>query len=169
MDDRSTLIGSANINDRSLLGTRDSEVAILFHDVETKEVTWDGEVVKVGEFSQSFRCRLWRDHLGEKGSGVEDPIGLGFDTWRYRARANRRIFEACFPYMYRDEYKRIKQVPGMGVGVGKWESNPSSDDESGLEGVRGLVVEAAVYFLEDQNILPKVGTKAYLMPLRMFV
>jgi hypothetical protein len=56
----------------------------------------------------------------------------------------------------------------MNVGAAKWESNPSSDDETGLEGIRGFVVEAAVYFLEDQNLLPKVGTKAYLMPLHMF-
>jgi hypothetical protein len=60
-------------------------------------------------------------------------------------------------------------VPGMNVGAGKWESNPSSDDENGLEGIKGFVVEAAPLFLEEQNLLPKVGTKAYLMPLHMFV
>ncbi|GMH70633.1 hypothetical protein TrRE_jg4121 [Triparma retinervis] len=169
VDDRTTLIGSANINDRSLLGMRDSEVALLFHDVETVETSWAGETVKVGGFSNSLRCRLWREHLGEEGSGVEDPLGMGFDMWRHRARANRRLFEASFPYMYRNEYKKMKQVPGMNVGAAKWESNPSSDDETGLEGIRGFVVEAAVYFLEDQNLLPKVGTKAYLMPLHMFV
>lgn len=37
---------------------------------------------------------------------------MGFDMWRHRARANRRIFEACFPYMYRNEYKKIKQGEG---------------------------------------------------------
>ena len=30
VDDRVILIGSANINDRSLMGSRDSELAVLF-------------------------------------------------------------------------------------------------------------------------------------------
>jgi len=169
VDDRTTLIGSANINDRSLLGSRDSEVALLFHDVDTKEASWAGESVKIGNFSSALRCRLWREHLGEDRKEFEDPMGTGFDMWRHRARANRRIFESCFPYMYRNEYKKIKQVPGMNVGAGKFETNPSSDDEKGLEGIKGFVVEAAVEFLEEQNLLPKVGTKAFLMPLHMFV
>ena len=36
VDDRIALIGSANINDRSLKGTRDTELAIVIKDDETK-------------------------------------------------------------------------------------------------------------------------------------
>jgi phospholipase D1/2 len=32
VDDSTVLIGSANINDRSLIGTRDSELAIVIED-----------------------------------------------------------------------------------------------------------------------------------------
>ncbi|PNI37345.1 PLD2 isoform 6, partial [Pan troglodytes] len=35
-DDRTVIIGSANINDRSLLGKRDSELAVLIEDTETE-------------------------------------------------------------------------------------------------------------------------------------
>lgn len=38
IDDRAALIGSANINDRSLLGSRDSEVSIL-HTLMPQHVT----------------------------------------------------------------------------------------------------------------------------------
>ena len=34
VDDRYALIGSANINDRSMKGTRDSEIAIVIEDTE---------------------------------------------------------------------------------------------------------------------------------------
>lgn len=34
IDDRVALIGSANINDRSLMGDRDSEIAIIIEDSE---------------------------------------------------------------------------------------------------------------------------------------
>jgi phospholipase D1/2 len=39
VDDEVALIGSANINDRSLMGSRDSEIAMVIHDqnkVESK-------------------------------------------------------------------------------------------------------------------------------------
>ena len=34
VDDRITIIGSANVNDRSMTGERDSEVAVRFEDTE---------------------------------------------------------------------------------------------------------------------------------------
>ena len=37
VDDRRMIIGSANINDRSLLGTRDSELALLIEDPNLKD------------------------------------------------------------------------------------------------------------------------------------
>lgn len=39
VDDSKVIIGSANINDRSLLGSRDSEIAILIEDTEKIEIT----------------------------------------------------------------------------------------------------------------------------------
>ena len=38
IDDRIALIGSANINDRSLLGSRDTELAIIVEDEEILEI-----------------------------------------------------------------------------------------------------------------------------------
>ena len=37
-DDTSLIVGSANINDRSLLGDRDTEIAVLIKDTELCEV-----------------------------------------------------------------------------------------------------------------------------------
>ena len=38
VDDRIVLIGSANINDRSLMGDRDSEIAIITRDRDEFEI-----------------------------------------------------------------------------------------------------------------------------------
>lgn len=38
VDDRIALIGSANINDRSLLGSRDTELAVIIEDDQRIEV-----------------------------------------------------------------------------------------------------------------------------------
>ena len=64
VDDRRVIIGSANINERSMLGNRDSEVAAI---VEDKDLIWtkmDGEPHKASRFAHSLRMRLMREHLG---------------------------------------------------------------------------------------------------------
>ncbi|KAG7196064.1 Phospholipase D1 [Scheffersomyces spartinae] len=64
VDDRAAIIGSANINERSMRGVRDSEVAAVIRDKETIETTMAGEPWKAGKFPHSLRCRLMREHLG---------------------------------------------------------------------------------------------------------
>ena len=58
VDDRVVIIGSANINDRSMLGTRDSEVCLLVQDEDLIDSTMGGEPFKVGRSTQEFRKRL---------------------------------------------------------------------------------------------------------------
>ncbi|GAM91023.1 hypothetical protein ANO11243_090700 [Dothideomycetidae sp. 11243] len=64
VDDRAAIIGSANINERSLLGSRDSEVAALVIDQETLPSYMDGKPYAVGVFPHTLRMRLMREHLG---------------------------------------------------------------------------------------------------------
>jgi len=64
VDDRLAIIGSANINDRSMLGDRDSEVAVIIEDAEMIEGKMNGQSFQVGRFSHSLRCHLMREHLG---------------------------------------------------------------------------------------------------------
>lgn len=68
VDDRSCLIGSANINDRSLLGNRDSEVAVLIEDTQLCPGVFNKQPVQVGRFCSTLRQRLFREFLGEFGS-----------------------------------------------------------------------------------------------------
>ncbi|KAH7350814.1 phospholipase-like protein D1 [Rhexocercosporidium sp. MPI-PUGE-AT-0058] len=64
VDDRVALIGSANINERSMLGLRDSECAAVVRDTDMLWSTMDGEPYLVGRFAHSLRMRLMREHLG---------------------------------------------------------------------------------------------------------
>lgn len=47
-DDNLVICGSANINDRSLLGKRDSEIAVITHDTEFVDSRMNNEPYKVG-------------------------------------------------------------------------------------------------------------------------
>jgi len=64
VDDRVAIIGSANINERSMLGSRDSEVAAIVRDTEVLDSYMAGEPYKVGKFPHTLRVRLMREHLG---------------------------------------------------------------------------------------------------------
>ena len=64
VDDRIAIIGSANINERSMLGTRDSECAAIVRDTDMVWSTMNGQAYRVGRFPHSLRMRLMREHLG---------------------------------------------------------------------------------------------------------
>ncbi|KAG8706505.1 Phospholipase D1 [Ceratobasidium sp. 395] len=64
VDDRVVIIGSANINDRSQLGNRDSELASVIRDTDMIESRMAGKPFKVGRFAHTLRIRLMREHLG---------------------------------------------------------------------------------------------------------
>ncbi|CAK7267553.1 Phospholipase D1 [Sporothrix epigloea] len=63
-DDRVALIGSANINERSMLGDRDSEVAAVVRDRDMISSTMAGKPYRVGRFAHTLRLRLMQEHLG---------------------------------------------------------------------------------------------------------
>ncbi|KIJ54658.1 hypothetical protein M422DRAFT_240742 [Sphaerobolus stellatus SS14] len=64
VDDRLAIIGSANINERSQRGDRDSELASVIRDTDMIDGKMAGKPYKVGRFAHTLRVRLMREHLG---------------------------------------------------------------------------------------------------------
>ncbi|KAH6912810.1 hypothetical protein BKA70DRAFT_1370288 [Coprinopsis sp. MPI-PUGE-AT-0042] len=64
VDDRLAIIGSANINERSMRGDRDSELAAVIRDTDMIDCTMAGKPFQVGRFAHTLRVRLMREHLG---------------------------------------------------------------------------------------------------------
>lgn len=64
VDDKIAIIGSANINERSMLGSRDSECAAVIRDNDMLWSTMNYEPYQVGRFPHMLRMRLMREHLG---------------------------------------------------------------------------------------------------------
>lgn len=60
VDDRYAICGSANLNDRSMLGNRDSEVAAVVNDQEFFEATLNGQTVMVGKYANSMRKKIFQ-------------------------------------------------------------------------------------------------------------
>lgn len=107
VDDLYAIIGSANINDRSLLGERDSELAVLVCDEETHraDVNGVGSNQVVRKFAHQLRIDLWNKIFGfsdktrpavELRKAVEQPGAK--NSWKLiqqRAEFNARCFEAA--------------------------------------------------------------------------
>ena len=60
VDDRHVICGSANINDRSLVGKRDSEVAALITDEETVDSVLNEKTYKAGKYALSLREKIFK-------------------------------------------------------------------------------------------------------------
>ncbi|KAI1308093.1 phospholipase [Xylaria venustula] len=124
-DDRLVICGSANLNDRSQLGTHDSEIAVVIEDQDTVESTMDGRPYRAARFATSLRRQLWRKHLGwlpdqpwdkptnnwtpvtrdpqhydwgsDADRAVEDPLSEHFwRSWTNTARTNTEVFSKVF-------------------------------------------------------------------------
>lgn len=101
VDDWSVLIGSANINDRSLLGSRDSELGVVLEDNQFIRSVMNGKAWNAGRFAHSLRVSLWAEHLGLRPSQVNvirDPVcdATYKDLWMARARSNTTIYKDVF-------------------------------------------------------------------------
>ena len=58
IDDARVFIGSANINDRSMMGDRDSELGVLVQAGETIDSILNGKKDKVSKYAFTLRMRL---------------------------------------------------------------------------------------------------------------
>lgn len=77
VDDRVAIVGSSNLNDRSMCGDRDSEIAVKI--TETLHCTpsqMDGDHFAAAEFAHTLRVKVWREHLGMIPLG--DPMQLEY-------------------------------------------------------------------------------------------
>ncbi|KAI8048754.1 uncharacterized protein B0P05DRAFT_500311 [Gilbertella persicaria] len=63
-DDRIVIMGSANLNDRSQCGDRDSEIAMMVQDKDMIPSRMNGEPYQASRFAATLRRQLWKEHLG---------------------------------------------------------------------------------------------------------
>ncbi|CAK7266694.1 hypothetical protein SEPCBS57363_002219 [Sporothrix epigloea] len=64
VDDKYVVCGSSNLNDRSQLGTHDSELSVVLQDTRTLPSKMDGEPFEAAHYAATLRRYLWREHLG---------------------------------------------------------------------------------------------------------
>ena len=114
VDDRIALIGSANINERSMVGNRDSECAAVVRDTDMLWSTMDGEPYLVGRFAHTLRMRLMREHLGLDVDEVmeeERRAELDREEEEYETKMNTIYDDADDAETERPQTGQISAVP----------------------------------------------------------
>ncbi|RLN10907.1 hypothetical protein BBJ28_00015764 [Nothophytophthora sp. Chile5] len=117
VDDRACIIGSANVNERSMCGDRDSEIAVMVEDHEMEEeITIGDGAYNVGKFAHSFRMKLFEEHFGIKPGTPQyhkymDPVST--DAWfsmQEQAMANHQIYDSVFGCLPSDSVTSFSQI-----------------------------------------------------------
>ncbi|RXH71956.1 hypothetical protein DVH24_025457 [Malus domestica] len=193
VDDCTTLIGSANINDRSLLGSRDSEIGLLIEDKEMINSVMGGKPWKAGKFSLSLRLSLWSEHLGIRAtemSQIIDPIvdSTYKDIWMATAKTNTAIYQDvfyCIPNdfirsraAFRQSIAFWKERIGhttidLGIAPDQIESFQNGDVKRAnpmerLESVKGHLVSFPLDFMLKEDLRPVFNESEYYASPQVF-
>ncbi|XP_061094253.1 phospholipase D1-like isoform X2 [Conger conger] len=167
-DDNTVIIGSANINDRSMLGKRDSEVAVIVEDTETVTSVMDGEEYQAGKFGLQLRLECFRMILGaftDPTIDVTDPISDQFykEVWMATAARNATIYQKVFRCLPSSDVRNMLELETFRSKPGLEKEDPVRAAEE-LKKIRGFLVQFPLYFLSEQNLLPPVGSKEAMVP-----
>ncbi|XP_051839136.1 phospholipase D1 [Antechinus flavipes] len=171
-DDNTVIIGSANINDRSMLGKRDSEMAVLVQDTETIPSVMNGEKYQAGKFAQGLRLQCFRvvlGYLSEPISEILDPVSDKFfkEVWISTAARNATIYDKVFRCLPNDEVHNLIQLREFISKPILAKEEPGRAEEE-LKKIRGFLVQFPFYFLSEENLLPSVGTKESMVPMEVW-
>ena len=179
VDDKYVLMGSANINDRSMVGDRDSEFDVLFKDeevVKNYNSTMDGYDFKCSNFAKSLRVNLWKEHLGIEDNDVKnidllnDP--LTDEVWEFiinRAKKNTDIYRELFKCYPDDRYRFFKDIPKTEK-LNEKNLNILREKYEKLKGnIKGHIVEFPLEFLANEILERSFFSAEMLVPIKNFV
>ncbi|KAM9311156.1 phospholipase D2 [Gastrophryne carolinensis] len=171
-DDRMVIIGSANINDRSMLGKRDSELAVFVEDTEFVESTMDEKPYKAGKYALGLRMDCFNTILGALKPpclDVSDPVSDQFfnEVWNQIALNNAALYDQvfrCLPtnavpsHYVRQLYTAVRNLAS---------TDPDLSREM-LSRVKGHLVEFPLHFLSEENLLPPLSSKEGVIPTEVW-
>lgn len=177
-DDKTIICGSANINDRSMIGKRDSEIAVFLQDEVFDDGIMNGQTYPCGRVAGALRKRLFREHLGLM---EEDPVAADMDvtdpicdkfykhTWQYTSRRNTEMYEDVFHCLPTDrvhsfsELKKYQEEHRETL----WHSDRSLANRK-IDVIRGYVVDMPLLFLCNEVLTPRNITMEGMMPTSLW-
>ena len=172
VDDLYVICGSANINDRSMKGTRDSEFAALIKERKTEINVINGKKYKTAKFASSLRKAIFAEHLGinEHDKRLNDPLNdelheLIRKTAHNNTYAYRQVF-GCYPD---DCYTKFSMIQNQNSIQNKaQEEYLKKNYEENRHKIIGHIVEFPLHFLEEEELGISFFSRENLVPERNF-
>ena len=172
VDDEKVLLGSANINDRSMRGNRDSEFAVIMEEDKNYESIMDEKQFFASEYAITLRKHLMAEHLGiNKNSEIlNDP--LSDDLWnlvKTRAKNNTIIYREIFDCFPDNKFTTFLELKNRKIIKTKEDEEKLKEVyESKIKGIVGHIVEYPTQFLKNENLNIDFFSKENLVPEKNF-
>lgn len=142
VDDQYTIIGSANCNDRSQLGDRDSEFCLLFNSTD---------------YAKSLRNQLWSTFTGTNQSKTRKMNPNSEECWKFWksvSEQNADSFEKVFCLPPANHIRSFKDLDQYKIDRKPLMEHNKMEARVELAKIKGVLVSYPVRFLEDEWIHP---------------
>lgn len=158
VDDKAVIMGSANINDRSMLGSCDSELAMLVEDTQEVDTVLAGRDFIAKKFAYDLRMRIFKEHSGcDDESLLQDPLSEGFkEVWDNIAKNNTDYYRSIFNCYPDDQFKLITDMKEMQVNRDAHEACASF--------IKGYLVDFPLEFLAGESLNFTIFNKEFYVP-----
>ena len=169
VDDRVAIVGSANINDRSMLGERDTEMALRIEDTLHETISLGGGPFVVGKTVHDMRVRFMRQHTGAPTADVDNMTSVDTYEWQWRniAASNASLYDQldgeASPY-------RCKTVTAYTNGLRNLINKSSRDPQvqNIVNSIKGFLVLWPMELFIKDDIAPSAATNV-LIPTNLWV
>ena len=172
VDDEKVLIGSANINDRSMKGNRDSEFAVIMEENKNNESIMDGNKFMASNYALTLRKHLMAEHLGlnDNDEILNDP--LSDNLWnliKIRANTNTKVYREVFNCFPDDTFRNYTDLGNRKIIKNKEDEEQLKElYDSKIKNIVGHIVEYPTQFLINEKIEISVLSKENLIPEKNF-
>ncbi len=155
VDDCYLIMGSANINDRSLLGSRDSELAIFIEGQPRVPVNTGYDTMYVVEKIHNFRKAIFKEHFG---IDIEFPTSEENWTKMYTiAATNTEFYNLAFKVYPSNQYTNFQSLANR---------QKELDADYFMQNYRRIVGHAVLYpynFLKEAGLLENKNSELSLL------
>lgn len=156
VDDCYLIMGSANVNDRSMLGSRDSELAIFIEGEAdaTLPVPGLGNIL-INSKIHDFRRRVFEEHFG---ADILYPAGP--QCWDHMwniARTNTEVFHDIFKVFPDNRYRTFNQLANR---------DKTFNPQTFINRINEICGHAVLYpyqFLEDEALLANKNSELQML------
>ncbi|KAI9173093.1 Phospholipase D1 [Blastocladiella emersonii ATCC 22665] len=173
VDDSFLVLGSANINDRSMLGDRDSELALVVSGAGDVPVRFGDTEVRADRAIHGLRMKLFKEHVGCLESSGHDAalanvLAPEFNAaWEQTAARNTRVFRDVFHCVPDDTVETWTEYSKFTTAV-PLHDMPHADTKAALGGVQGHLVEFPTKFLQQENLGASLLSAENFVPPEIF-